>query len=419
MDGCCSLLSLGRKSPSQESALLEASGQLKQDVHWQSQKVGCSRLGVLVFMSNLSNQRNKVSVVTFFFFCFSLFLTAYSSKHPAVGRAASGLVGTLVSPLQSGVSLVLGWAFGLVDEYVFLVGLKQQNAELTSRLEAVDMMATEVKELRRENEDLRRLLKMLERPSLEGIVSSIIGASSSRWIEGITIDRGESDGVRVGMPVISEQGVVGQVVVTSRRSARVLLLTDRVSGIDSIIQSSRIRGVVEGVGERRCQLRYVGIRDHVSIGDRVVTSGLDGVFPRGLLVGIVAAIRSGEQGIFQRIDVEPAVVPNSLERVVVLNKFPPDLEDKLEEPMEVGTDSSLESIAAGGDNSQSAGGIESEVDVKRDDAAEPGPSVDAAVTRSSNGDGVMAVKQPLPQAGAAESKKKTVKSQRNTDRSRQ
>jgi rod shape-determining protein MreC len=138
------------------------------------------------------------------------------------------------------------------------------------------------------------------------------------------IDRGEADGLREGMPVIAVDGIIGQLVKVMHKSSRVLLITDHASGVSSVIQRSRARGVVKGKGGGSCSLEFALAEEDVKVGDSVITSGIGGVFPKGLNIGEVTMLKKGEYGIFQTVEVRPAVNLERLEEVLVLLQGPRD-----------------------------------------------------------------------------------------------
>jgi rod shape-determining protein MreC len=123
---------------------------------------------------------------------------------------------------------------------------------------------------------------------------------------------------------VHARGVVGQVIAVSPNSARILLMTDHSSGIDAIVQGSRIRGVVEGSGTQMSQLRYVTREFSIKTDELVLTSGMDGVFPKGLLLGTVSAVQSSGGGMFQTVEVRPSVDFVRLEEVLILTSVAPD-----------------------------------------------------------------------------------------------
>jgi rod shape-determining protein MreC len=118
--------------------------------------------------------------------------------------------------------------------------------------------------------------------------------------------------------VVTHRGVVGRITEVSSYTSKVLLITDMNSSVDALIQRTRARGVVEGRGSSLCELRYVAGSDDVSVGDLVVTSGLCGIFPKGLPIGTVKDVEKDSFGLFQQIELVPSVELNKLEEVSVL-----------------------------------------------------------------------------------------------------
>ena len=131
------------------------------------------------------------------------------------------------------------------------------------------------------NERFRKLLQFRETLPVPTVAAEVIGQDPSSWFRSLTINKGETEGVRKGMAVISPEGVVGQILKAAPHYATVLLITDYNSAVDSIVQKTRARAIVEGKGENRCQLKYLLRAEEVSAGDVVVTSGLSGNFPKG------------------------------------------------------------------------------------------------------------------------------------------
>jgi rod shape-determining protein MreC len=149
------------------------------------------------------------------------------------------------------------------------------------------------------------------------IAAEVIGQDPSSWFKSVTLNKGEKDGVRKGMAVISPEGVIGQILKTAPHYSTVLLITDYNSAIDSIIQRTRAKAIVEGKGENRCQLKYLLRTEEVMVGDVVVTSGLSGNFPKGLMMGEVRKVEKGH-GVFQYAELVPSVDLTKLEEVLVI-----------------------------------------------------------------------------------------------------
>jgi rod shape-determining protein MreC len=153
------------------------------------------------------------------------------------------------------------------------------------------------------------------------VAARVIGTSADTASQTLYLDRGERDGIRRNMGVITPDGVVGKIIESYRDASQVLLLTDKDSGVGAMLAESRIQSPVGGVGEPLLTMKYVANDDVVNIGDRVVTSGMDRIFPRDLPVGTVTQIKAGNP--FKQIRLRPAANLERLEEVVVLLSLQP------------------------------------------------------------------------------------------------
>jgi len=233
------------------------------------------------------------------------------------------------SPFQKVSTFVLKKAEGVFRGYVFLVDLQRENEELKKRMADLRRENDQMKEMAQSHERLRKLLQFRETLSSTVIAAEVTGQDPSSWFKSITINKGEQDGVRQGMAVISPEGVIGQILKTAPSQSVILLITDYNSAIDSIVQRTRAKAIVEGKGENRCQLKYLLRAEDVVEGDRVVTSGLNGNFPKGLMIGEIKKVDRKGHGIFQYAELVPSVDFTRLEEVLVIKGSPPPpLEEK-------------------------------------------------------------------------------------------
>ncbi len=224
----------------------------------------------------------------------------------------------VMTPLYRAAALVNGNAADVWNDYVALLDVRRENKQLRESVKILNARVMESHEAVLAHERLKKLLDLKNSFQVPSLTGTVIGEDGSPWFKTLVIDRGESDGVREGMPVVSTAGVVGQVVKVAGNSSRILLLTDHASGIAGLIQRSRARGVVKGKGGGRCTLEFTLREDDVKVGDAVITSGIGGIFPKGLPIGEVTMVKKGEYGIFQTIEVRPAVNISRLEEVLVL-----------------------------------------------------------------------------------------------------
>jgi rod shape-determining protein MreC len=203
--------------------------------------------------------------------------------------------------------------------YIGLRHLKQENDALKRDLAAAQIAVQEQNALASRARGLEKLLDLRDRTSLQTTAAEIIGTSTAptQDFRTVTIDKGTREGLRPDMAVIAPPGVVGRIVVPSARSAKVQLLVDRNAAAGAIVERSRAQGVVVGVGGDRLEMEYVSEVYDVVVGDIVVTSGIEGIYPKGFVIGRIEAVeRSG--GAYKRIVVRPAVDFNGLEEVLVV-----------------------------------------------------------------------------------------------------
>lgn len=174
------------------------------------------------------------------------------------------------------------------------------------------------------NRRLRALLGFKERAGLPSVAGEVIGEDLSTESRTVLIDKGKNDGIRRNSAVVNESGVIGKVTEVGDNTSKVLLLLDHRSAVDGLIQRTRAKTVVRGRGVPAASLEYLERREDVRTGDLVVTSGLGGVFPKGLRIGTVQSIESAPYGLFQRADLVPAVEFARLEEVLVLTSLARD-----------------------------------------------------------------------------------------------
>jgi len=234
-----------------------------------------------------------------------------------------GLLMEICSPFQKGSTFAIKKVQGVFQEYLFLVHLHRENERLKKRIADLQRENDQMREMVLSHERLRKLLQFRETLSSTLVAAEVVGRDPSSWFKSVTINKGEKDGVRKGMAVISPEGVIGQILKTAPSHSVVLLVTDYNSAIDSIIQRTRAKAIVEGGGENRCQLKYLLRAEDVVAGDRVVTSGLGGNFPKGLMIGEIRKVDKKGHGIFQYAELVPSVDFTRLEEVLIIKESPP------------------------------------------------------------------------------------------------
>ncbi len=229
----------------------------------------------------------------------------------------------LAVPIEKMVALPAQSARGVWNDYVDLVGVRRENRELRRRLSELAEENRQFREALLAGERYRRMEELRDKFQQPMLPASLIGVDSSSWFRTVLLDKGTRDGVRKGMAVVTPDGVVGHVVAVSSRASKVLLVIDRSSTVDVMIERSRARGIVQGLAPDRCELKYVTRGEDVKPGDRLISSGMDGIFPKGLAVGRVVRVDPARRGLFQRADVDLAVDFNKLEEVFVILELSP------------------------------------------------------------------------------------------------
>lgn len=244
--------------------------------------------------------------------------TKHARPSYGLGRATLSLLG----PFQEIVTYSARFLRGIWANYFDLVSASKENAQLRKELN----QALEDRNLYNEallaNIRYRNLLKFKQYIAEPTLAAEVIGRDPSPWFKTIIVNKGAADGVSQGSPVVVPEGVVGLVVEVSAKYAKVLLIIDQNSAVDGLVQRTRSRGVVKGDSSGNCIFKYVLRKHDVGLGDTVVSSGMDGVFPKGLRIGRVSEIVKLNAGIFQEIVISPYVDFEKLEEVLIIAQLP-------------------------------------------------------------------------------------------------
>jgi rod shape-determining protein MreC len=248
----------------------------------------------------------------------SLTILSYS----AVRISETGLLRKLVletaAPVEDAINISLKGLYSTWKRYLFLVGLENENRQLRREKALLGEQLNQYREGYLEGIRLQKLLDIKGGLQYRAVAARVIDSDRISLFKTLLINKGTAEGLRVGLPVLADQGVVGRIIETSWHASRVLLMIDENSNIDSLIQRSRAQGILQGAGSSGCNLKYISRVEEVQTGDVVLSSGLAGVFPKGLLLGVVTGASRKEGGLFQKIDVAPAVDFGKLEEVVAL-----------------------------------------------------------------------------------------------------
>lgn len=230
---------------------------------------------------------------------------------------SSGLY-TALGPFLQGVSSAHSRAKHVWQSYVGLIAVREQNEALKEEIRKLRRDKAALLDKESENRRLKKLLDLRASHEFPSLVAQVVGEDAVGWYRTLFINRGSEDGVRPDMPVTMPEGVVGRVVNSSSDMSRILLLTDPNHSVDCRVARTRDRGILSGSLERGCILRYINLKSGIRLGDEVVTSGLDGIFPRGLPIGKVETVDKGPQGLFLEARIAPAVDFSEIEEVLVV-----------------------------------------------------------------------------------------------------
>jgi rod shape-determining protein MreC len=223
-----------------------------------------------------------------------------------------------VAPFQEGISRTTGFAEHVWSRYFNLVSTDRENEMLRRKLvEAQDALHL-CGEKSLLNERMESFLEFKRDETYESIIADVVGWEPSAWYQSVIINKGKNDGLSIGLPVTVPEGIVGQVTGVSSRYAKVLLIIDRNNAVDAMVQRTRERGIVRGLSSSVCHFEYALHKADITTGDVVITSGLDGVFPKGLRIGRVSKIIRRSSGIFQDIEITPYADFDRLEEVMVI-----------------------------------------------------------------------------------------------------
>ena len=236
---------------------------------------------------------------------------------------------TLASPLQNASSKVSGATGGFFQQMWNFRSTAHENEQLKERLAKAETELNAARQAQAENERLKSLLNLKQETEIQGVPARVIARDPSIWFNTITIDRGSSSGIAVNMPVVTGSGIVGRVISVSPFASQVMLITDEKAGAGAVVgqlgQSGAL-GSVRGradLGVGVLEMRYVSGLENVEVGDSVMTTGQDGIYPPGLSVGKVIDLKKGSGTQAHQILIQPGAQLDHLEEVAVLLYHPP------------------------------------------------------------------------------------------------
>jgi len=233
---------------------------------------------------------------------------------------AEQLIIEICTPFQGFITHSVNIIEDFWSNYFQLVDVSRKNRELRKEIDALRMENSRYREMLASYKRLRKLLQFKQTIHWPVLAARVTGFDPTGWFKSIIIDKGKLSGLSLNMPVVNAYGVVGRIVSVSPDYAKVLLIIDQNSAVDCLVQRSRDRGMVKGLSSEICKLDYVVKSSDVKAEDIVVTSGLGGIFPKGLPVGRVQYVKDVSGGLFKEIGIRPLVDFSKLEEVLVILK---------------------------------------------------------------------------------------------------
>jgi len=237
---------------------------------------------------------------------------------PMLEAAAFGVF----SEVQRGANAVTSGVQTRWQNYFALQQVREENERLKQQLGDLQVRLQQERGLAQQSQSLQKLLDLKTDTQLSTTGATVIAGGASPEFRTITIDKGTGEGVRPDMAVIAPAGVVGRVIQPSTRAAKVQLLIDRNAAAGALIERTRAQGVVIGTGSDELRMDYVAGSADLKVGDTVVTSGIDGIYPKGFVIGQIQSVKRGA-GEYSAIVIKPAVDFNSLEAALIVLTPPP------------------------------------------------------------------------------------------------
>jgi len=242
--------------------------------------------------------------------------------HPEAGstRLIRLWVVTALTPFERGFVNAAGLTRMVWSDYLYLRGVRDENRALKEEIERMRIEQAQMRENANQARRLQSLLAFKQQFISQTLAAQVMGSGGTDRSRILYLDKGSGDGVKEDMAVITPQGVVGKVLRVFPGSSQVLAINDATSGAGAVLEKSRLQGVVKGTDAGELRLHYVMVDEKVEVGERVLTSGGDRIFPKGLPLGTVTEVKPGSD-LFFDIRVQPAAELNRLEEVLIVTSI--------------------------------------------------------------------------------------------------
>lgn len=255
-----------------------------------------------------------------------LVLMSTYAKHPDSEQSVLRIwMVTAFAPVVRVADSVFSFVKGFGASYIDVKNAREENTELRERVEQLTAERNKALEDAAELGLLRAQLALPARPPYHEVAANVISRNASLWFRRLTIDRGALDGVKKDMPVATAGGIVGRVISVGPNFSMVQVITDKHAGVGAMLQTSRAMGEVRGLDSDRCELKSISTSEKVEVGESVVTTGFDRIYPKGLLIGTVESVEVDPNAPWHKIIVKPAAPVDRAEHLLVLLVEPKDL----------------------------------------------------------------------------------------------
>ena len=258
-------------------------------------------------------------ITLFLFVLIPLIAIDTSTRSPRDYRFYDRVIVALTSPIQTAISWSLEQTASTFENYIYLWHTHRDNLSLLEENRKLLNSIASLRDTQQENIRLKKLLQFQEKFNFQSIVARVIAKDVSTEFRSIRLNRGEEAGIKRNMAVVTDEGVVGRILRTTKNTADVVTLLDPLSAVDAIVERSRARGIVEGITDDSCQLKYALRTDDILPGDMLISSGLGGIFPKGIMLGMVSKVNRKPYGITQEVEIRPSVDFSKLEEVLIVS----------------------------------------------------------------------------------------------------
>lgn len=228
------------------------------------------------------------------------------------------VVTELISPVQEGIASSKKNMSSLWDNYISIVDTSKENSVLKKQISRLDSDLTGMEEIRKENLRLKRLLNFSDEMSHQRVMAQVVGWDSANEFKVIRLNKGTRHGIKTMAPVITDHGLIGYVYRATENYSDVLTILDQNNRVDIVVERTRTHGIVEGVFNFKCALKYIMRNEPVEVGDKLITAGVGGIYPKGIKVGMITNIAKENFGMTLSVEVIPSVDFDKLEEVLVL-----------------------------------------------------------------------------------------------------